>query len=333
MQTQLIAEIAQAHDGSLGILHSFIDALADTGVQTIKFQMHLAEAESSPYEAFRIPFSYEDKTRMDYWKRMEFSLEQWKDIKLHVEENDMEFLATPFSIQAVEWLEELNVKRYKVGSGDISNLLLLDRIAKTGKPIILSSGMSDWNELDQTIAFLKTYSSDVSILQCTSMYPCPPEKAGLALIPELKNRYNLTTGYSDHTGSVYGGVCAVTLGAEILEFHVCFDKRMFGPDTLASLTIEEVFELVEGVGFAEQARQNTFLKQEAMAFDEMRKLFGKSLATRLNLPANHIICQSDLETKKPAGKGIPAAEYQKLIGRKIRRALHANQFINWEDVE
>ena len=137
MKTQLIAEIAQAHDGSLGILHSFIDALAETGVQTIKFQIHNAEAESSEFEKFRIPFSYVDKTRKDYWKRMEFSFGQWQDIKRHVEENDMEFLATPFSIAAVEMLERLHVNRYKVGSGDVNNLLLLDRIAQTVKPIIL----------------------------------------------------------------------------------------------------------------------------------------------------------------------------------------------------
>ena len=151
LQTPIIAEIAQAHDGSLGILHSYIDALAGTGVQIVKFQLHIAEAESSELETFRVPFSYVDKSRKEYWKRMEFNLDQWREIKSHCEEKGMEFLATPFSIAAVDWLEELQVKRYKIGSGDIGNLLLLDRISQTGKPVILSSGMSDWKELQQAV--------------------------------------------------------------------------------------------------------------------------------------------------------------------------------------
>lgn len=333
MKTQLIAEIAQAHDGSLGILHSFIDALAETGVQTIKFQIHNAEAESSEFEKFRIPFSYVDKTRKDYWKRMEFSVEQWLDIKRHVEENDMEFLATPFSIAAVEMLEMLQVNRYKIGSGDVSNLLLLDRIAQTGKPIILSSGMSDWIELENSVNFLKAFQSDLTVMQCTSLYPCPPEKTGLYLIPEIKKRFGVPVGYSDHTGTTSAGTCAVALGAELVEFHVCFDKRMFGPDAIASLTIEEVKQLVESIEFVENACRQSKLKETSDQFNEMRTLFGKSLAIRRHLDAGHVIQKSDLESKKPAGFGIPASDFQKLVGKKLVHGLHENQFINWSDVE
>ena len=333
MKTQLIAEIAQAHDGSLGILHSFIDALADSGVQTIKFQIHNAEAESSEFEKFRIPFSYVDKTRKAYWKRMEFSFEQWKDVKRHVEENDMEFLASPFSIAAVDLLESLDVKRYKVGSGDVGNLLLLDKIAQTGKPILLSSGMSDWNELEKSIKFLKAHQSPLSIFQCTSLYPCPPDKTGLSLIPEMKKRFGIPVGYSDHSGTITAGTCAVALGAELLEFHVCFDKRMFGPDAIASLTIEEVKQLVESVEFAENACGQTELKESSERFDEMRTLFGKSLSAKHPLSIGHSIQKEDLETKKPAGYGRPAADFQKLLGKKLIHALPANHFINWSDVE
>ncbi len=139
-----IAEIGQAHEGSLGILHSYIDALSSTGVSAIKFQMHIAEAESSEYEPFRVKFSYEDATRFDYWKRMEFTLEQWKGIKKHCDEVGLEFLCSPFSNLAVDWLEEIGVNRYKIGSGEVNNFLLLEKIAQTKKPIILSSGMSSF---------------------------------------------------------------------------------------------------------------------------------------------------------------------------------------------
>ena len=131
----IIAEIGQAHEGSLGILHSYIDALEDTGVDAIKFQTHIAEAESSEYEPFRVKFSYEDATRYEYWKRMEFTLEQWKGIKKHCDEVGLEFISSPFSNMAVDWLEELGVQKYKIGSGEVNNYLMLEKIAKTGKDI------------------------------------------------------------------------------------------------------------------------------------------------------------------------------------------------------
>ncbi|MEL6945152.1 MAG: N-acetylneuraminate synthase family protein, partial [Bacteroidota bacterium] len=172
--TFIIAEIAQAHDGSLGILHSYIDALAETGVDAIKFQTHIAEAESSIHEPFRVNFSYEDKTRYDYWARMGFTLEQWKEIKQHCEEVGLEFMSSPFSQAAVDWLEELGVKRYKIGSGEVTNFLMLEKIARTGKPIILSSGMSSFVELDEAVKFIQTFGNDLTILQCTTSYPTPP---------------------------------------------------------------------------------------------------------------------------------------------------------------
>ena len=150
----IIAEIGLAHDESIGIAHSFVDALAETGVDVIKFQTHIAEAESSKYEEFRVNFSYKDKTRFDYWKRMEFSFNEWKGLKEHVEKMGMEFMSTATCIESFELLENLGVKRYKIGSGDTMNLLLLERIASTGKPIIISNGMTDNKELDKVINFL-----------------------------------------------------------------------------------------------------------------------------------------------------------------------------------
>lgn len=333
MKTQLIAEIGQAHDGSLGMLHSYIDALADTGVQTIKFQMHIAQAESSAWEEFRIPFSYVDKTRMEYWKRMEFSFEQWLEIKLHCEERGMEFLVSPFSIRAVEQCEQLQLKRYKVGSGEVSNLLMLDRIASTGKPIILSSGLSNWDELTRALETIRIYNSTVSLMHCTSMYPCPPEYCRLDQIQKMKEHFGLPVGFSDHSGNIYSGIAAVALGAELLEFHVCFDKRMFGPDSSSSLTIDEIYELVEAVLFTEATCTDDKDRKYSLQTGPLKTMFGKSLAANRSMSKNHIISKADLESKKPAGKGIPAADYEQLLGKRLLRDLQEFEFINWEDVE
>ena len=152
-KTYIIAEIAQAHHGSIKLAHDYIDAMAKTGVDAIKFQTHIAEAESSIHEPFRIKFSTQDKTRFDYWKRMEFTLAQWKELKNHCNEVGLEFLSSPFSNAAVDLLEEVGVSRYKIGSGEVTNLLLLEKIAKTTKPVILSSGMSSFKELDNAVTF------------------------------------------------------------------------------------------------------------------------------------------------------------------------------------
>src|SRR5680860_1461228 len=166
----VIAEIAQAHEGSIILAHSYIEALSKTGVDAVKFQVHIAEAESSIHEPFRVKFS-NDKSRYDYWKRMQFSLEEWKSLKERCEQLNLEFIASPFSNAAVDLLEEVGVKRYKIGSGEVNNFLLLEKIANTGKPLILSSGMSSYLELDKTVKFLEDRDVEYSILQCTTAYP------------------------------------------------------------------------------------------------------------------------------------------------------------------
>lgn len=328
----IIAEIGQAHEGSLGILHSYIDAVAGTGVQAIKFQMHLAEAESSSYEPFRVKFSYEDKTRYDYWKRMEFTLVQWKEIKTHCEEVGLDFICSPFSNLAVDWLEEIGVKYYKIGSGEVINLLLLEKIAKTKKPVIISSGMSSFLELDKTVSFLKERNVDFSILQCTTSYPTQPEQFGFNVIKELKERYQVTVGFSDHSAKIATNIAAVALGAEILEFHVVFDRKMFGPDTKSSLTIDEVSQLVKDVNATYKAIQNPINKNNNEQFSELKSIFEKSLAINKDLPKGHLITFEDLEAKKPKGYGIDALKFQDLIGMKLTNDMKQWDFINENDL-
>jgi N,N'-diacetyllegionaminate synthase len=333
MKTFIIAEVAQAHDGSLGILHSYVDALAATGVDAIKFQIHIADAESSIHEPFRVKFSLVDNTRFDYWKRMEFSLDQWREVKKHCEDRGVEFLASPFSIEAVEWLEQLNVKRYKIASGEITNFLLLEKISRTGKPVIVSSGMSDIAELEQAVSFFKGKNINVSVLQCTTMYPTPPEKLGLNVISILKGRLDCVVGFSDHSGNPAASLAAFVSGAEILEFHGVFDRGMFGPDATSSLTIGEIRSLVENVRYLEKAISNPVNKNATESFESNKKIFGKSLAVRTDLAAGHVITYDDLESKKPAGFGVPAAEYKSVVGKKLKTALKKYSFLKYDDLE
>lgn len=330
--TFIIAEIAQAHNGSLGMAHAYIDALSKTGVDAIKFQTHIAEAESSLDEPFRVQFSTQDKTRFDYWKRMEFTMEQWKELKNHCNDVGLEFMSSPFSNAAVDLLEEVGVKRHKIGSGEVTNLLLLEKIARTGKPVILSSGMSSLSELDTSVTFLKDRNVDISVLQCTTSYPTHPEQYGLNVINELKQRYNVSVGFSDHSSSVEACIAAVTLGAEIVEFHTVFNKQMFGPDTSSSLTLEEVVQLVRAIRNIEKAKNNPINKNNNSTFKELKSIFEKSLAVNKDLPQGHTISFEDLEGKKPAGKGISASNFKEIIGRNLSRPMKQWEFLNENDL-
>ena len=329
----IIAEIGQAHDGSLGAVHAYIDALAETGIDAIKFQTHIADAESSEFEPFRVKFSQQDETRMDYWRRMEFTPEQWFGIKNHCDEVGLEFMSSPFSNEAVDLLEKVGVKRYKIGSGETMNRLMLEKIGNTGKPIILSSGMSNFDELDSTIEFLKPFDSQLSILQCTTAYPTQPEQWGLNVLSELKQRYNLPVGFSDHSGDIYACLAAAALGAEIFEFHVVFDKRMFGPDTKSSITIDETKQLVKGIRQVKSALRAPIDKGDNSKFKDLKSIFEKSLCINKDLKKGHVLGFDDLDTKKPFGYGISPKFYKDIIGKELKEDLPQWSFLKENNLE
>ncbi len=331
MSVKIIAEIGQAHNGSLGMAHAYIDALSTTGIDTVKFQTHIAEAESSIYEPFRVQFSKQDATRYEYWKRMEFTSEQWEGLKQHCDEKGLEFMSSPFSNAAVDLLEKLDVNCYKVGSGEVTNFLLLERLAMTSKPLIISSGMSSLEELDKTVDFLKSRHVEFSLLQCTTSYPTKPEQYGLNMIAELKARYNIPIGFSDHSSKLETSIAAVTLGAEIIEFHAVFNKEMFGPDVSSSLTIEEIKVLTKAIRNIEIATVNPINKSDNTSYKTLKTIFEKSLAVNKDLNAGHIITFSDLEAKKPANKGVSATNFKDVIGKTIIRDMKQWEFLTKQD--
>ncbi|MCH4821577.1 N-acetylneuraminate synthase family protein [Gramella lutea] len=328
----IIAEIGQAHEGSLGMALAYIKALANTGINAIKFQVHIAEAESSVHEPFRIKFSKQDKTRFDYWKRMEFNLEEWKIIKNTCDENEVEFLASPFSNAAVDLLEEIGVKRYKIGSGEVNNFLLLEKIAATGRTLILSSGMSSFTELDDTVNFLMEKGVDFSILQCVTSYPTKPENYGLNVIKELRERYMVPIGYSDHSARPETCIAAAALGAEILEFHAVFSRKSFGPDATSSLEIDEVKNLVEAVKNIDKALKNPIDKTDNSQFTDLKKIFEKSLAVNKSLKKGDKIKFEDLEAKKPKNYGINAAEFRNVIGKALTKDIKKWSFLKHDHI-
>jgi N,N'-diacetyllegionaminate synthase len=330
----VIGEVGQAHEGSLGTAHAFIDAIARTGADAVKFQTHIAAAESRTDEPWRVKFSYTDDTRYEYWKRMEFTAQAWAGLRQHAEDRGVAFLSSPFSLEAVDLLRGVGVAAWKVASGEVANLQLLDAVAQTGAPVLLSSGMSSWAELDGAVTRLRQAGAGpLAILQCTSAYPVAPERVGLNVLAEIRERYRCGTGLSDHSGTIFPALAAAALGAQVIEVHVTLSREMFGPDVVASVTVDELRQLVEGIRFISAALGAPVDKDEvATELTPMRALFGRSLVARRALAAGQVLAANDLAAKKPGG-GIPPAQLESLVGCRLRRALRPDEPLHHEDVE
>jgi sialic acid synthase SpsE len=329
--TYIIAEIGNTHEGSPGLAKCFIKAAAECGVDAVKFQTHIFDAESLP-DAPNPPY-FKDETRKEYFERTAFPLEQWKKLKNYAEECGVDFLSSVFSLEAVDLLEEVGVKAYKVPSGEVTNLPLLIKLAKTGKKIYLSSGMSSWEELDDAVLTLqKNGARDIIIFQCTSEYPCPPEDAGLNVILELKKRYKLPVGYSDHTEGLAVPLAAVVLGAEVIEKHFTLSKKMYGSDAALATEPDEFERLVKEIRNLEIALINKVDKdKKARQLENMKVIFEKSIVAARDIKQGEKLNISMLSFKKPAD-GIHVRDYKRLIGRHINKDVKKNYKFKWDDL-
>ncbi len=329
----VIAEVAQAHDGSLGIAHSFIDAIADAGANAVKFQTHIASAESTPAEPWRVAFSRQDATRYDYWRRMEFSETHWRGLRDHAVERGLVFLSSPFSTEAIRLLARIGVGAWKVASGEMCQPQMIDEMIRSPLPVILSTGMSGWMEIEAAVSRVRAAGLPFAVLQCTSAYPCPEERIGLNVIDEIRRRFGCAAGLSDHSGTVFPCLAAAALGATVLEVHVTFSRRMFGPDAKASLTIEELSHLVTGVRSTSRMLASPVDKDAAAReLAPLRATFGKSVVAACDLQAGTVLCSEHLALKKP-GTGIPGLRLNELVGRRLRRNLQPDDQLKDTDVE
>ena len=238
---------------------------------------------------------------------MEFTPEQWAGLKTHCDEAGIvlpELAVLARGGRAGS--RRLDAPAWKIASGEINNHALLRACGETGLPILLSSGMSPYRELDEAVAVVGRSKSPLAILQCTTQYPCPPEQIGLNVLSELDRRYACPIGLSDHSGEIYPGLAAVALGANLVEVHATFSKEMFGPDVPASLTLEQLATLIQGVRFIETMLDSPVDKDaKAAELEPLRKLFNKSVVLRRELTAGTVLTREHLAMKKP-GTGIPA---------------------------
>lgn len=325
----IIAEIGSVHDGSIGNALKAVEAVAACGADVVKFQTHIAEAETLVDAP--MPSYFNGEPRMDYFRRTAFSMPQWKQIAQHCHKHGVRFLSSPFSLEAVDLLEEVGVGLYKIPSGEVSNLPLLERVAATGKKVYLSSGMSNWAELDRAVAILRK-AGELVVMQCSSAYPCNPERVGLNVMLEMQRRYSLPVGLSDHTLGHAACIAAAALGATVVEKHFTFSRLMYGSDARHSMEPDEFKAFCSHVKEAAIIRANPVDKDDLQDYLDMKRIFEKSVVTARALEEGQFLRITDLAFKKP-GDGIPVASYAELLGREVLHDLPPNHKITWEDLK
>ena len=330
----IIAEVGQNHDGSLGIAHSYIDEISKAGADAVKFQMHFADEESSLNDKFRKKFSYKKETRYEYWKRMEFSVDEWLELYKHAKAKNLIFICSPFSIKAFNILNKMKVKFWKVASGEIDNLELISKMIRTKKKILLSTGMSSIKEIESVVNFFKRkkYSNFV-LMQCTTQYPVKFSQVGINILDYYRNCFKCEVGLSDHSGSPYPSIYALSKNSSAVEVHVTFDKSLFGPDVKSSVNFDQLKQIVEFRNSKLLMDDSSFNKNKiSKELKNYKHLFGRSLALKKNLKKGERLLEENLTLKKP-GTGLNIKYKKKLIGKKATKNLDCKKLLKFNDLK
>ncbi|MBI2639302.1 MAG: N-acetylneuraminate synthase family protein [Candidatus Sungbacteria bacterium] len=327
---------------------ALVRAAKDAGADAVKFQTHNVEDEQLDIEVVSPHFKGSDRYSWVTRNTNATPLNEfWRPLKVYCDELGIIFHSTPMSRGAAKKLNELGVELWKVGSGDLLDFVILDYLASTKKPVIISSGMSTIEELDKTIDFLKQRDAQVVLLHCVSKYPCPPGHLNLGTIDFLKKRYNIPVGFSDHSVGVDSAFAAVALGAKVIEKHFSFSRDLWGADHKVSMTPDELRSLVSGIRELERSpeKKNEYLGKEivkagmgsggkVLQEDEavFRPYFRKSLVAGQDISAGAMVVADMLYAMRPqayAG-GLPSEEYENVLGKKARRLIKKYEPITWE---
>jgi len=337
----IIAEAGVNHNGHFELAKKLIDSAKEAGVDAVKFQTFKAEntvsifAKKAAYQKKGIKKSI---SQFDLIKELELSYGSFVKLKKYCDKRKIMFLSTPFDFESVDFLENL-VPAYKVGSGEITNLFFLKYIAKKGKPIILSTGMSTLGEIEEAInTILPILNSQypqlpnkfppLSLLHCISNYPADYSEVNLNAMLTLKEAFKLPTGYSDHTLGIEVPIAAVALGARILEKHFTLNKNLPGPDHAASLEPNELKAMVNAIRNIEKSFGD-YVKKPTRNELEISEVTRRSIVAARNIKAGEIVNEPDVLIKRP-GLGIKPKFRDIIIGMKLTREIKKDEFFKWE---
>lgn len=333
LRCQVIAEIGVNHDGSLEQAMDLIDAARQAGADAVKFQtFHAEQLASSKAPRARYQEEADDSdSQLDMLKRLELGPDEFREVSKHCDHVGIEFLSTPFDLESAMFLCGLGVRRFKIGSGDLTNTLLLRKVASFRLPVILSTGMATTSEIEEALDILDHRGApEVTLLHCISRYPTPVEDLQLLEIPRLRQSFERRVGFSDHSVGCEAAFVARALGATVIEKHLTLDRELSGPDHAASSDPDGLADLIRGLRQTERmlgSAQRVFHPEE----QEIRDVARKSIVASRAINEGEVLSADNLGLLRP-GTGIAPREWDGLLGRRAAKSIDAGEMLSWDQV-
>ena len=331
----IIAEAGVNHNGSVELAKELIDTAKDAGVDAVKFQTFKAEkvvvkdAQKAEYQKETTNIG---ESQYEMIKKLELTEYDFSELVDYTKDKDILFLSSPFDTESVDLLAGINVPAFKIASGEITNFPLLRYIAKKGKPIILSTGMSTLEEVEEALTVIRGEGvEDVILLQCVSNYPAKMGDVNLRAMETLKQAFKIPVGFSDHTLGITAPIAAVALGACMIEKHFTLDRNLLGPDHKASLEPKELKEMVQAIRDVEKSLGDR-IKRPTKKEEEIKRVARRSVVAKVDIPEGVIIMEDMLDVKRP-GTGIEPTHMKEIIGKRAKSRLKKDELIYWEAIE
>ncbi|WP_370776794.1 N-acetylneuraminate synthase [Roseburia sp.] len=323
----IIAEAGVNHNGSLELAYKLVDAAKEANADCVKFQTYITENDTAVNcEKAEYQKTEQQESQYELLKKLELSFDDFRKIQEYCKKKGIMFLSTPFDIESLKFLEEIHMPIWKIASSEVENFQLLREMAKTHKPIILSTGMCTIEEISNAVDVLKKYGAgEIRILHCNTQYPTPMEDVNLKAMYELKSMFQCDIGYSDHTQGIEVPIAAVAMGATIIEKHFTLDRNMEGPDHVASLNPLELKEMVQAIRNIEKAI-GTGKKVPSNSEKENRIAARKSIFARCEIKKGQKFTEENIIAKRPGG-GVNPMRWEEVIGTCAVRNFKRDEMI------
>jgi len=327
--TFVIAEAGVNHGGDMNVAKQLIDLASNAGADAVKFQTFRAEhlilenVEKAPYQQKTTEVT---ESQMDMLKKLEVTREQNLELKKYCKEKNIIFLTTPFDESSLDEIDELDLPAYKIASTDTTNLPFLEKVAKKGKPIFLSTGMTYLSEVQMALETIYKYNKDVVLLQCTANYPIRDDEANLEVINTFKNHFDVLVGYSDHTVGTGAAAFAIPMGAKVVEKHFTLDKTLEGPDHRASLSPDELVKFVKIVRKVDDF-MGSGIKKPNLSETKTRSSLQKCLVANCDINEGELFTENNIVGKRTGGIGISPIYYKDIIGKLANKNYKKDEII------
>lgn len=318
-QTYVIAEIGVNHNGDVALARDMIDVAADAGADAVKFQTFFADelvTRSAKKAAYQLATTDNAQSQYEMLKALELTADEFTDLNAYCIKKGIAFLSTPFSIRAVDLLDQVGVHAFKVSSGDLTYVQMLDHMARKGKPIVLSTGMGNMSEIEDAVRTIEAAgNTQISILHCVSNYPAAAADCNLAAMDTIELAFGYPVGWSDHTQGAAMTLAAVARGAGIIEKHITLDVAMDGPDHSASMMPDEFTQMMRDIRNIEVA-MGTGVKRPTAAELNTAEVARRSLTAAHDLVAGQTLTQTDIAILRP-GTGLPPKHLPLVLGQRV----------------